>query len=58
MNIRLIKPGMAAPKQKPDQAQREVPIIDRIHSWVHEFQSARADRVRLDFEQINNPRKR
>ena len=58
MNVRLIKPGVAGPEQKPDQPQREVPIIDRIQSWVHEFQSTRADRVRLDLQRISNPRER
>lgn len=58
MKVRLIKPGMSAPEKKDDEPQREVPIIDRIQSWVREFRSTRADRVRLDFRRINNPWKK
>jgi hypothetical protein len=57
MNVRLIKPGMSLPDEKNKQPRVEVPIIDTIQSWVHEFQSTRADRARLDFERISNPGK-
>lgn len=54
MNVRLIKSGMSARVEKNKQPPVEVPIIDTIRSWVHEFQSTRANRVRLDFERIRN----
>jgi hypothetical protein len=57
MNVRLIKPVMSPADEKRKQSQGEVPIIDTIRSWVREFQSTRADRARLDFEQISNPAK-
>jgi hypothetical protein len=57
MNIRLIKPGMSPPAEKRKQPPVEIPIIDTLRSWVHEFQSTRADRARLDFERISNPGK-
>jgi hypothetical protein len=58
MNVRLIKAGMRASDEKLAQPPVEVPIIvDTVRSWVREFQSARADRARLDFERIGNPRK-
>ena len=57
MNVRLIKPGMSAPEREHDVPPREVPIADTIQSWVREFQSTRADRVRLDFKRISNPGK-
>lgn len=57
MNVRLIKHGMSPPDERNEQPPVEVPIIDTIRSWVHEFQSTRANRVRLDFERISNARK-
>jgi hypothetical protein len=54
MNIRLIKAGIARPDDKGKKPPAEVPIIDTIRSWVSDFQSARADRVRRDFKQISN----
>jgi hypothetical protein len=56
MKVRLIKPGMSAPEQKHSEPV-EVPIIDTIQSWVHEFQATKANRARLDFERISNPGK-
>lgn len=58
MNVRLIKPSMLTPVQEHDQPPREVSVIDRIESWVREFQSKRADRVRLDFERMSSAAKK
>lgn len=58
MNIRLIKPGAAAPDQKPDPPTREVPITDTIQSWVREFRATSAARARLNFKRISAPGKR
>lgn len=57
MNIRLIKPGAAAPEQKPDPPAREVPITDTIQSWVREFRAASAARA-LNFKRMSAPGKR
>jgi hypothetical protein len=57
MNVRLIKPVMSPPGERHEQPPVEVPIIDTIQSWVREFQSTRADRIRLDFQRISNPGK-
>jgi hypothetical protein len=57
MNIRLIKSGMSPPDGKLKQLTAEVPIIETIRSWVSDFRSTRADRVRLDSERIKNPGK-
>jgi len=54
MKVRLIKPGISTPAQKLNEPTVEGPIIDTVRSWVREFQSTRADRVRLDFERISN----
>ena len=54
MNVRLIKPGMSRPEEKPKQPAAEVPIIDTIRSWVRDFQTLKADRSRLDLEKISN----
>lgn len=54
MNVRLIKPGVSRPGEKHKQPPVEVPIIDTIQSWVREFQAARADRIRVDFQQVSN----
>jgi hypothetical protein len=54
MKVRLIKPSISSPEQPRDEPPREVPIIDTIQSWVREFHRKRADRNRLDFEQISN----
>jgi hypothetical protein len=58
MNVRLIKPSMLAPERKPDEPQREVSIIDRIESWVREFRSTRAARVRAGLKAISSPREK
>jgi hypothetical protein len=54
MNVRLIKPDSSSREEEAKRPPVEVPIIDIIRSWVREFQSARANRARLDFERINN----
>ena len=53
MNLRLIKTGMS-PTGGKDKPPVDVPIIDTIQRWVHEFQSTRANRARSDFERISN----
>lgn len=57
MNVRLIKPGASPLNEETELPPVEVPMIDTVRSWVREFQSTRADRARLDFERISNPRK-
>lgn len=54
MNVRLIKPGTSSCEEEAKRPPDEVPIIDTIRSWVHEFQATRANRARLDFARINN----
>lgn len=54
MKLRLIKPGTSPPGEKLELATVEISIMDTVQSWVHEFQSTKADRARLDFEQISN----
>jgi len=57
MNVRLIKPGKSRLDEQQKRPSAEVPIIETIQSWVRDFQTTRADRVRLDFERIRNPGK-
>jgi hypothetical protein len=57
MILRLIKPGMSTPRERPKQGPVEVPIIDTIQSWVREFRSTKAARSHSDFERVNNPAK-
>jgi hypothetical protein len=54
VNLRLIKTGMSPTGGKHDKPPVDVPIIDTIQSWIHEFQATRANRARLDFERISN----
>jgi len=57
MKARLIKHRMAALEEEQKQQPAEVPIINTIQSWVREFQSTKADRVRSDFERVRNSRR-
>ena len=54
MKVRLIKLGMSPADEKQKQLPAAVPIIETIRSWVSDFRSTRAARVRLDFERISN----
>jgi hypothetical protein len=54
MKVRLIKLDTSAREEQAKRPPDEVPIIDTIRSWVHEFQSTKAHRARLDFERISN----
>jgi len=52
MNVRLIKPDRPRIEEEPERTPVEVPMIDSIRSWVDEFRAIRANRARLDFEQV------
>lgn len=54
MKVRLIKPDTSSLEEKTKRPADEASIIDTVRSWVHEFQSTRADRARSDFERISN----
>lgn len=58
MKVRLIKPGMSSPAEKPEEPPAGIPIIDTIQSWVREFRTTKADKLLLDFKRLRNPRKK
>ena len=59
MKARLIKAGMLPPPQKEKQPPDEILASDdTLRSWVHEFKSNKANKVRLDYRRLGNLRKR
>lgn len=54
MKARLIKLGTSLPNEEAESPMVEAPMIETIRTWIREFQSTKADRVRLDFERVNN----
>jgi hypothetical protein len=53
MKIRLVKPDISPPERKK-QPPDEVQIVQTIQSWIQEYKSSKADKVRLDFR-TNQP---
>jgi hypothetical protein len=56
MNIRLIKRDLSPVKRKTqdNRVPKEGQLTETIRSWVDDFRSGKANRIRLDLRRMNN----